>query len=84
LAVLRESNDGFRIAQRDLELRGPGELLGTRQTGALTYRIADLQRDDDLLAPVQRHAAELMASAPDCAERLIDRWVGEAERYAQA
>lgn len=84
LAVLRESNDGFRIAQRDLELRGPGELLGTRQTGTLTYRIADLQRDEDLLAPVQRHAAQLMKAAPDRAERLIGRWVGEAQRYAQA
>ncbi|MGD8709658.1 MAG: ATP-dependent DNA helicase RecG [Ectothiorhodospiraceae bacterium] len=82
LAVLRESNDGFRIAQRDLELRGPGELLGTRQTGALTYRIADLSRDGDLLASVQRHADGLLRDHPDVARALIDRWVGEGERYA--
>ncbi len=84
LAVLRETGDGFRIAQRDLELRGPGELLGTRQTGALNYRIAELTRDKDLLAPVQRHAHALLTSAPEQAKALIARWVGEAERYAQA
>jgi ATP-dependent DNA helicase RecG len=84
LAVLRETGDGFRIAQRDLELRGPGELLGTRQTGALSYRIAELERDKDLLATVQRHANTLLSSAPEQAESLIARWVGDAERYAQA
>jgi len=83
LAVLRESNDGFRIAQRDLALRGPGELLGTRQTGALTYRIADLERDTDLLAPVQRHAGAVLEATPERAEALIERWVGDADRYAQ-
>jgi len=64
LAVLRESCDGFVIAQRDLELRGPGELLGTRQTGMLRFRIADLQRDRGLLAGVARAAARILADYP--------------------
>ena len=83
LAVLRESNDGFRIAERDLQLRGPGELLGTRQTGALQYRVADLSRDADLLPEVQRRAAQLLAGDPPAVDALIERWVGHAERYAQ-
>ncbi|PWG64797.1 ATP-dependent DNA helicase RecG [Sediminicurvatus halobius] len=83
LGVLRESNDGFRIARRDLELRGPGELLGTRQTGALEYRIADLHRDADLIDAVQAEADALLDDYPEAAAALIRRWVGEGERYAQ-
>ena len=83
LGILRETNDGFQIAQRDLDIRGPGELLGTRQTGALTYRIADLLRDADLLDRVQAAAPDLLAHHPDVADALIGRWVGEGERYAQ-
>lgn len=83
LAVLRESNDGFRIARRDLEIRGPGELLGTRQTGDLNYRIADLLRDGDLLDQVQQAAAALLTDHPEATGALIDRWVGAGERYAQ-
>jgi len=84
LAVLRETSDGFRIASRDLDLRGPGELLGSRQTGALTYHIADLARDEALLPAVQYHAASLLAEDPTAAAALVARWVGEAGRYAQA
>lgn len=83
LGVLRQTRDGFQIAQRDLELRGPGELLGTRQTGDLQYRIADLGRDADLLLAVQRWAAVLLRDYPDRVDALIARWVGEGERYAQ-
>jgi len=83
LGVLRETGDGFRIARRDLELRGPGELLGTRQTGALEYRIADLQRDADLIEGVQAEADALLDDYPEAAVALIRRWVGEGERYAQ-
>lgn len=83
LAILRESNDGFRIARRDLEIRGPGELLGTRQTGALAYRIADLTRDGDLLDDVQAAASGLLAEHPEATTELIRRWVGGGERYAQ-
>ena len=83
LGVMRESNDGFRIARRDLEIRGPGEVLGTRQTGALTYRIADLMRDGDLLDSVQAAAQSLLRDEPVAVSELIRRWVGEGERYAQ-
>ncbi len=83
LAVLRETEDGFAIAQRDLEIRGPGEMLGTRQTGALGLRIADLGRDADLLEPVQQQAGDLLHGRASIAEALIERWVGQAERYGQ-
>ncbi len=84
LDVLRETGDGFRIAEKDLELRGPGEVLGTRQTGQLALRIADLARDAHLLPAVQRAGAVLLRDHPDLAERLIARWIGGATRYAGA
>ncbi|MBS0462196.1 MAG: ATP-dependent DNA helicase RecG [Proteobacteria bacterium] len=82
--TLRQTTDGFAIAQKDLELRGPGELLGTRQTGLAQFRVADLLRDAPLLPLVQRIAADLLARDPERAQRLIARWVGGAERYAGA
>jgi ATP-dependent DNA helicase RecG len=84
LDVLRETGDGFRIAEKDLELRGPGEVLGTRQTGQLALRIADLARDAHLLPAVQRAGAVMLRDHPDLVERLIARWIGNAERYAGA
>ena len=83
LAVLRETSDGFEIARRDLELRGPGEVLGTRQTGMLQLRIADLMRDQDLLPTIQRTADELLRRYPANAQALIQRWIGEGGRYGQ-
>jgi ATP-dependent DNA helicase RecG len=83
LAVLRETNDGFVVAQRDLELRGPGELLGTRQTGLPEYRIADLARDADLMPNVQASAGILQSKYPKMAAALIRRWVGEAHHYGK-
>lgn len=83
LAVLRETTDGFEIARRDLELRGPGELLGTRQTGAWQFRVADLARDSALLPDVQREADTLLEQAPGKAMALTERWVGEAQRYGR-
>jgi ATP-dependent DNA helicase RecG len=83
LKVIRETNDGFEIARRDLELRGPGELLGTRQTGLAQLRVADLMRDADLLPRVQQ-AAELMLGAyPDNIAPLAARWIGTGERYGR-
>jgi len=84
LDVMRETNDGFRIAEKDLELRGPGEVLGTRQTGQLALRIADLARDAALLPAVQRAGAILLRDHPDSVERLIERWIGASARYAGA
>ena len=82
LAVMRETNDGFEIARRDLEIRGPGEVLGTRQTGEMQFRIADLLRDQDLVPQVQTLAERLLASHPGCVAPLIRRWVGDRVQYA--
>ena len=82
LAVLRQTNDGFVVAQRDLELRGPGELRGTRQTGLPQYRIADLTRDAALL-PAVRKAGGLLEDTPRAADALIARWVGGSARYGK-
>ena len=84
LSVLRDSNDGFVIAQRDLEIRGPGELLGTRQTGLASYRIADLSRDQDLIPAAQQTALLLWHQDRRGSEALIRRWLGYREIYAQA
>ncbi len=83
LRVMRETNDGFVVANRDLELRGPGEVLGTRQTGLMQMRVADLVRDASLLPQVQQVAEVLMAQAPAVAATLIQRWVGESARYGE-
>lgn len=83
LDTIRESNDGFEIARRDLELRGPGELLGTRQTGLAQLRVADLSRDADLLPAVQRAAEVIMRQHTDIIAPLTARWIGAGERYGR-
>ena len=83
LEVLRASNDGFRIAERDLEIRGPGELLGTRQTGLAQLRIADLARDLPLLPGVERAASELLARHESRISPLVRRWTGAGSHYGQ-
>ena len=83
LKVIRETNDGFEIARRDLELRGPGELLGTRQTGLAQLRVADLMRDADLLPKVQDTAELLLNSYADNIAALAARWIGSGERYGR-
>ena len=82
LAVLRDSNDGFVVAQRDLELRGPGELLGTKQTGLPDYRVANLVRDAHLMPEVQMTAESLRDRAA-IRDALIRRWLGDADRYGK-
>ncbi|WP_343203908.1 ATP-dependent DNA helicase RecG [Luteimonas sp. MC1782] len=84
LETMRETGDGFVIAEKDLELRGPGELLGTRQTGLAAFRVADLARDADLLPLVHALGEQLLRDQPDVAERLVARWIGGAVRYAAA
>jgi ATP-dependent DNA helicase RecG len=81
LGVMRDSNDGFEIARKDLKLRGPGEVLGTRQTGMLQLRVADLQRDQALLPQVTRVADRLLYSCPERVMPLVKRWIGSATRY---
>jgi len=82
LAVMRETSDGFEIARRDLALRGPGEILGTKQTGLLQLKIADLQRDQLQVEEVAAVADELLENNPANAEALIKRWTGSASRFA--
>jgi ATP-dependent DNA helicase RecG len=82
LNILRETSDGFRIAEKDLELRGPGEVLGTRQTGMLQFRVADLARDQELLDRIPPVAERLLSGNPRQVEKLVRRWIGDAARFA--
>ena len=82
LEALRNSNDGFEIAKIDLEIRGPGEVFGTRQTGELQFRIANLMEDQFLLPKVQEAAQIIMEQYPENVEPLIERWIKHAEDYA--
>lgn len=84
LQVLRDSNDGFVIAQKDLEIRGHGELLGTRQTGNAEFKVADLLRDQAMIPEVQRPARHIHERYPQQAKALIERWMPETERYSNA
>ncbi len=84
LDTMRTTTDGFVIAERDLELRGPGELLGTRQTGLVAFRLADLARDADLLPRVQAVGDLLARTAPAVADAIVHRWIGSASRFAAA
>ena len=83
LAVLRDTNDGFIVAQRDLELRGPGELMGTRQTGLPDYRIADLVRDAELMPQVQMTAESIRKESESRAAAIVRRWLGNTSRYGK-
>jgi ATP-dependent DNA helicase RecG len=83
LQTLRNSASGFEIAQKDLELRGPGEVLGTRQTGEMQFRIVDLVRDQSLLRPVQRVADLMLERYPGSVEPLIQRWLGQRAEYGR-
>lgn len=82
LAVMRETNDGFVIAQRDLELRGPGEVLGTRQTGEMQLSIADILKHQHLVTIANRWTDHLLARHPELSDALIDRWIGDSEQFA--
>ena len=81
LNALRESSDGFEIARRDLELRGPGELLGTRQTGMLTFHIADLIRDQAMLPQVEQTANTMLEEHVANIPPLVRRWLGDTVNY---
>jgi len=83
LGIMRETNDGFIIAEKDLELRGPGEMLGTRQAGLLQCKVADLMRDADLLPAVRDAAQALVARWPDHVSPLLDRWLRHGQQYGQ-
>ncbi|HAS77975.1 MAG TPA: ATP-dependent DNA helicase RecG, partial [Marinobacter adhaerens] len=80
LQALRDSQDGFFIAEKDLEIRGPGEVLGTRQTGMMQFRLADFERDKGWIEPVRKMAPGLMVH-PETVRALVRRWLGERTRY---
>jgi len=81
LAIMRETNSGFEIARKDLQLRGPGEVLGTKQTGLVQLRIADIVRDEYLLEEVKEVAEQLIKKHPQSIEKLINRWIGNAKQF---
>lgn len=81
LNIMRQTNDGFQIAQKDLEIRGPGELMGVRQTGMLSFQIADLQRDQSMIPVVQKVADRILAQYPEQVQPLVDRWLGHKIQY---
>ncbi len=81
--TMRNTNDGFKIAQVDLEIRGPGEVLGTRQTGMLQLRIANIMRDQDLIPLVQEYAKQLLEEYPHNVDAVIQRWLGRSTEYGQ-
>jgi len=83
LDTLRSTNNGFEIAQKDLELRGPGELMGTRQTGLPALRIADLMRDAKMLPDVHSAANTIIQKHPEYIQPLIDRWLGKDIEYGK-
>ncbi|MGU2527014.1 ATP-dependent DNA helicase RecG, partial [Pseudomonas aeruginosa] len=83
LGIMRETSDGFVIAEKDLELRGPGEMLGTRQTGLLQFKVADLMRDADLLPAVRDAAQSLLAHWPQHVSPLLERWLRHGQQYGQ-
>jgi ATP-dependent DNA helicase RecG len=84
LQVLRNTSDGFIIAQQDLEIRGPGELLGTRQTGSAEFKVADLLRDQGMIPEVQRLARHIHQHWPESAQLLIERWMPQRTQYTNA
>jgi ATP-dependent DNA helicase RecG len=82
LSVMRDSADGFYIAEKDLELRGPGQVLGTQQTGLMSFRVADIARDAPLLDIVKDASETILQNHEEIVEPLISRWLGEREHYA--
>ena len=84
LGIMRETNDGFKIARKDLELRGPGELLGTRQTGLQQFRIADLSRDREMIPTVEAIGRRILADHPQQVGPLVRRWMTDSEQYLDA
>ena len=81
LSLMRETQDGFVIAEQDLKMRGPGDVLGVRQSGLMQFRVADLMRDQHLLSTVQAVSAELLKDHPNCVSHLIRRWLGNEVKY---
>ena len=84
LSTLRSTNDGFVIAEKDLAIRGAGEFLGTRQTGSISFRVADIMRDQGLLSVIEPIGSAILTQSPEHIDPLIDRWIGQRENYVNA
>ncbi|WP_281773156.1 ATP-dependent DNA helicase RecG [Haemophilus parahaemolyticus] len=84
LQVMRDSQDGFYIAEKDLEIRGTGEILGTKQTGSAEFKVANLMRDRKMIPLVQRYAKQIIVENSPLAEALIRRWLNEKAEYTNA
>ena len=84
LKIMRETSDGFELAERDLEMRGPGEILGARQTGDIQFKVANLMRDAHLIPRVKDVAQSILSNDPDAAQHLIDRWLNGKDQLAHA
>ena len=82
LSILRETGSGFIIAQKDLQMRGPGEVLGTKQAGLMQMRIADIVRDEELLPSIRNAAEEIMRDYPQCVNPIIERWLSGADKFS--
>jgi ATP-dependent DNA helicase RecG len=83
LSIMRETTDGFKIAERDLQLRGAGELLGKRQAGFMRFKVADIERDAAMLDQVAQCADEILHTQAELVEPLVHRWVANSVEYAQ-
>ena len=84
LQTMRETTDGFEIARRDLEIRGPGEFLGARQSGAAMLRFASLENDGWLIEPARVAADQMLAQFPEAVTNHLARWLGAREQYLKA
>ena len=82
LQTIKQHNNGFKVAEQDLKIRGPGEVLGTKQTGDISFKIADIMRDQTLIPQVQKVADDIIAHRPELIDQLIDRWIGKKQEYA--
>ncbi|PHS72392.1 MAG: ATP-dependent DNA helicase RecG [Cycloclasticus sp.] len=83
LSIMRETTDGFKIAEKDMQLRGPGELLGKRQAGFMRFKVADFIRDADMIEQVQHDAEDVLQNEPELVNSLIHRWLANSVEYAQ-
>jgi len=84
LKAMAETTDGFEIARRDLEIRGPGEFMGSRQSGAALLRFADLNEDSGLVAQAREVAQVMLAEHPEAAQAHVARWLGQKSEYLKA
>jgi len=83
LSIMRETTDGFKIAEKDLQLRGAGELLGKRQAGFMRFKVADIERDAEMLEQVAECAEGILQQRADLVEPLVHRWISNSVEYAQ-